>query len=141
MSLSYTYTPQIWPQAVKALMLIALAVYSGRRRSLPGELSFTFALLFGALWMVGVSLEVVCIDPRSPTAWQSINEVNPTVAYLRLERSIDQRRPYASARKAGRFVDWGRPGERRNPGPVGPSKASVKCAGSGVGHPTEIVKF
>ena len=79
MSLSYTYTPQIWPQAVKALMLIALAVYSGRRRSLPGELSFTFALLFGALWMVGVSLEVVCIDPRSPTAWQSINEVNPTV--------------------------------------------------------------
>jgi len=75
----YIYTLQIWPLFFTVLLLIVLVIYSFRRRSVPGALPFAFALLFGALWMVGVSLEVVCTDPRSPTAWQSISELNPTV--------------------------------------------------------------
>jgi PAS domain S-box-containing protein len=69
MSLPYAYTPQIWPSVLTALLLIALAVYSGRRRSVPGALPFSIALVFGALWMVGISLEIAAVDASAKIFW------------------------------------------------------------------------
>jgi len=69
MTSNYSYTPQIWPPVITALVLIVLAVYSYRRRSVPGALPFTFALLFGALWMVGSSLEVAAVDVSIKIFW------------------------------------------------------------------------
>jgi signal transduction histidine kinase len=69
MSFSYAYTPQIWPSVITALLLFALTVYSFRRRSVPGALPFSFALLFGVLWMVGASLEVAAVDASAKIFW------------------------------------------------------------------------
>ncbi len=65
----FTYTPQIWPPAFTALVLIALAVYSFRRRSVPGALPFVIAVLLGALWMAGISLEVAAVDTSAKIFW------------------------------------------------------------------------
>lgn len=69
MSFPYAYTPQIWPPIFTALVLIALAVYSFHRRSVPGALPFTIAILFGALWMVGISLEVAAVATVTKIFW------------------------------------------------------------------------
>ena len=69
MSFPYAYMPQIWPPIFTALALIALAVYSFHRRSVPGALPFTIAILFGALWMVGISLEVAAVATVTKIFW------------------------------------------------------------------------
>ena len=69
MTWNYAYTPQIWPPAFTALVLIALAVYSYRRHSVPGTLPFAIALLLGALWMAGISLEVAAVDASAKVLW------------------------------------------------------------------------
>ena len=69
MSFPYAYMPQIWPPIFTALALIALAVYSFHRRSVPGALPFTIAILFGALWMVGISLEVAALATVTKIFW------------------------------------------------------------------------
>lgn len=75
MTWSYAYTPQIWPPVFTVLVLIALAIYSFRRRSVPGALPFTFALLCGALWMVGSSLEVAAVDASAKIFWVKFQAV------------------------------------------------------------------
>lgn len=69
MTWNYAYTPQIWPPVITALVLITLAVYSFRRRDVPGALPFTFALLFGALWATGYLLEYLAVDPAAKITW------------------------------------------------------------------------
>lgn len=69
MSFSYAYTPQIWLPVFTILVLIALAVYSFRRHSVPGALPFSFALLFSALLMVGTALEVAAVDASAKIFW------------------------------------------------------------------------
>jgi len=70
MSFPYAYTPQVWPPVITVLVLIALAIYTFRhRRDAPGALPFTFAILFGALWMVGISLEVAAVDTSVQIFW------------------------------------------------------------------------
>jgi PAS domain S-box-containing protein len=69
MTWNYAYTPQIWPPAFTALVLIALAVYSYRHRSVPGALPFAIALLLGALWMAGISLEVAAVATVTKIFW------------------------------------------------------------------------
>jgi PAS domain S-box-containing protein len=65
----YAYTPQIWPSVGTVLLLIVLAVYAWRHRSVPGALPFTFALLFGALWAAGYVLEYLAVDPAAKITW------------------------------------------------------------------------
>ncbi len=65
----FAYTPQIWPPAFTALVLIALAIYSFRRRSVPGALPFAYGLLLGAVWMAGACLEVAAVDISTRTVW------------------------------------------------------------------------
>jgi signal transduction histidine kinase len=69
MTWNYAYTPLIWPSVLTVLMLLALAVYTGRRLSMPGALPFTFLILFGALWAVGSALEYAVVDPAAKIAW------------------------------------------------------------------------
>ena len=46
MTENYAYTPSIWPSFFSILLLIALAVYSGRRRSVPGARRFDRLLVW-----------------------------------------------------------------------------------------------
>jgi hypothetical protein len=46
MTWNYAYTPHIWPSIFTILLLIALAIYAWRRRSVAGEVPFTI----GCLW-------------------------------------------------------------------------------------------
>jgi PAS domain-containing protein len=69
MTWNYAYTPQIWPPIITVLLLMALAVYSWHRRSVPGALPFTFALLLGALWIVSTSLKVAAVDISTKIFW------------------------------------------------------------------------
>ncbi len=69
MSFPYAYTPYIWPPVFTALVLIALAIYSFRHRSVPGALPFTYAVLLGALWLVGSSLEVAAVADSAKILW------------------------------------------------------------------------
>jgi PAS domain S-box-containing protein len=69
MTWNYAYTSATWPSIFTILLLISLAVYSWRRRRLPGALPFTAALLFGALWAVGSILEYSAVDAVDQIVW------------------------------------------------------------------------
>ncbi len=65
----YVYTPQIWPLVFTVLALIALAMYSFHRRSVPGALPLAFALLFSMLWTIGIIMEVAAVDLSVKIFW------------------------------------------------------------------------
>ena len=69
MTIKYAYTPEIWPSVFTVLLLIALAVYSGRRRSVPGALPFMIAGLFAAAWAAGSVMEVAAVDLQTKITW------------------------------------------------------------------------
>lgn len=69
MDWNYAYTPHIWPLVFTALALIPLAVYSIRRRSVPGALPFAFALLLAGLWTFGIGLEVAAVESSTKIFW------------------------------------------------------------------------
>ncbi len=69
MTVSYDYTPSIWPSIFTTLLLIALAVYSERRRNVPGALPFAIGSLFGALWVAGLIMEAVATDMETKIFW------------------------------------------------------------------------
>jgi signal transduction histidine kinase len=69
MTRTYAYTTYIWPPILTILLLIVLAFYTWRRRSVPGALPFTLALLFGALWAAGSVLEYAAVDLAVKIAW------------------------------------------------------------------------
>jgi PAS domain S-box-containing protein len=69
MTWNYAYTSATWPSIFTILLLISLAVYSWRRRRLPGALPFTAALLFGALWAAGSILEFSAVEVADQIVW------------------------------------------------------------------------
>ncbi|MBP1703984.1 MAG: putative Signal transduction histidine kinase [Chloroflexi bacterium] len=69
MSSNYAYTPTIWPSILTVLLLIALSIYSGRRRSVPGALPFAIGSLFAALWAFGSVMEVAAVDVQVKIFW------------------------------------------------------------------------
>ncbi len=69
MNWTYVYTPQIWPSVFTILLLIALVVFSARRRSVPGALPFTIACLFAILWAAGSVMEYVALDLATKIFW------------------------------------------------------------------------
>jgi signal transduction histidine kinase len=66
---SYSYTPSIWPSVLTAVLLIILAVYAWRRRSVPGALPFTIGCLFAALWAAGAVLEIAAVELQTKIFW------------------------------------------------------------------------
>jgi signal transduction histidine kinase len=69
MTWNYAYTPAIWPSVCTVLLLIVLADYSGRRRSVPGATPFMIACLLSAAWAVGGLLEIAAVDAATKVFW------------------------------------------------------------------------
>jgi len=69
MTWNYAYSPDIWPSLFTVLLLIALAVYAGRRRSVPGVLPFAIGSLLAAVWMAGSSMEIAAVNPSDRIFW------------------------------------------------------------------------
>lgn len=69
MSSSYTYTPLIWPSFLTVLLLIVLAAYTWRRRSVAGAVPFLFACLFSAAWAAGSVMEYAAQDMATKISW------------------------------------------------------------------------
>jgi PAS domain S-box-containing protein len=66
---NYAYTPTIWPSFFTFLLLIALAIYSGRRHSVPGALQFSIGCLFAALWAAGSVMEYAAATMETKIQW------------------------------------------------------------------------
>ena len=50
---SYAYTPQIWPSVLTVVLLVALAIFSWRRRAVPGARVFAVSCLIAVPWVAG----------------------------------------------------------------------------------------
>ncbi len=66
---TYAYTPEIWPSLLTVLLMLGMAFYSSRRRSVPGVLPFIIACLFGAAWAAGSVLEYATNDLTTKIFW------------------------------------------------------------------------
>ena len=88
MTMSYAYTPSIWPSVFTFLLLIALAVYSGRRRNVPGALPFAIGSLFGALWVAGSIMEAAAVDMETKIFWFKVQGVCQLPAVTAITCSI-----------------------------------------------------
>jgi signal transduction histidine kinase len=88
MTMNYAYSPSIWPSFFTFLLLSALAVYSGRRRSVPGALPFTIGSLFGALWVAGFIMETAAVDMDTKIFWFKVQGVSQLPAITALTCSI-----------------------------------------------------
>ncbi|MCA9971342.1 MAG: PAS domain-containing protein [Anaerolineales bacterium] len=71
----HTNTSSIWLSLLTAVFLLTLAVYSGRRRSVPGALPFMIGALFAAFWVLGISLEYAAADMAAQIFWRKVQIV------------------------------------------------------------------
>lgn len=71
----YAYTPQIWPSLLSGALLIALAVYSGRRSNIPGATPFITACLLAAAWTASSAMEFTARDLAAKIAWHKLGIV------------------------------------------------------------------
>jgi hypothetical protein len=62
MTMSYAYTPYIWPLIFTILLLITLAAYAWRRRYVTGAPAFAIVCLFTAAWAAGSVMEYSALD-------------------------------------------------------------------------------
>jgi PAS domain S-box-containing protein len=69
MTWNYAYTSQIWPSVCIILLLVALAIYTWRRRKTPGALPFIIACLFAAAWAAGSVMEYAAVDWTTKIFW------------------------------------------------------------------------
>jgi signal transduction histidine kinase len=75
MTWPYSYSTDIWLPGFTVFLLIALSVYSWRRRSMPGAMLFAIGSLFTALWAVGSVMEYASIDLEARIAWVKFQAV------------------------------------------------------------------
>jgi PAS domain S-box-containing protein len=66
---SYAYTPQIWPSLLTVVLLVALAVYSWRRRAVPGARVLAASCLIAVPWVAGAVMETAAVDPATKIFW------------------------------------------------------------------------
>ena len=69
MTMNYAYTPAIWPSVCTVILLIVLAVYSGRRQGIPGATPFMVACLIAAAWAFGSLVEIAAVDLETKIFW------------------------------------------------------------------------
>ena len=65
----YSYTNSIWPSFFTVLLLIALGIFTWRRRSVPGALPFAIGCLFAALWAAGSVMEAASVEFQTKIFW------------------------------------------------------------------------
>jgi PAS domain S-box-containing protein len=85
---TYAYAHSIWPSIFTFLLLSVLAVYSGRRRSVPGALPFMVGSLFGALWVAGSIMEAAAVDMETKIFWFKVQGVCQLPAITAITCSI-----------------------------------------------------
>ena len=66
---NYAYNPHLWPSAITALFLLALAANSWHRRNVPGALPLTVACLFAVAWAAGSALDYAAQTQATKIAW------------------------------------------------------------------------
>ena len=69
MTWNYAYTPSIWPSLITIVLLIALARYAWRRRSVPGALPFAVYCLICVPLLVGKTMEYLAVDLETKIEW------------------------------------------------------------------------
>jgi PAS domain S-box-containing protein len=83
MTWNYAYTPYLWPSIGTALFLLALSVFSWRRRGVPGAIPFLIGCLFAAAWSAGSLMEYAAVDLVTKIDWskyQSCVEASIVIA-------------------------------------------------------------
>jgi PAS domain S-box-containing protein len=65
----YAYTPYIWSPVCTVFILLILAVYGWRRRSVPGALAFAAGSLLAAIWVACSALEYSAVDMAAKIFW------------------------------------------------------------------------
>ena len=66
---NYAYTPNIWSPVCTVFILLVLAVYGWRRRSVPGALAFAAGSLLAAIWVACSALEYAAVDVAAKIFW------------------------------------------------------------------------
>jgi PAS domain S-box-containing protein len=59
----------VWPYLATLGLLVALGLFSWRRRSVPGARPLAIASLFSALWVAGYAMELAAVDPAAEIFW------------------------------------------------------------------------
>ncbi len=65
----YAYTPPIWPSLLTVLLLVALAAFSWRRRTVPGARVFAVTCLIAVPWVAGAAMEEAAVDAAGKLFW------------------------------------------------------------------------
>jgi len=72
MTATYSYSAApIWPLLATAALVVALGLYSWRRRQVPGAAYFAGACLLWFLLLAGIAAESVAVDPATRIAWHT----------------------------------------------------------------------
>jgi PAS domain S-box-containing protein len=85
---NFAYNSKIWLSVFTVLLLSVLAVYSWRRRSVPGALPFAIGSLFGALWVAGSIMEASAVDMETKIFWFKVQGVCQLPAVTAITCSI-----------------------------------------------------
>jgi PAS domain S-box-containing protein len=72
MAWEYAYTPEIWLPLGTILLLLSLATYSWRHRSVPGALVFAISCLLSMFWMTGSLMQVLAVEIADKIFWHKV---------------------------------------------------------------------
>ncbi len=77
----YSYSTDILPSVFVTFFLVALGLYTWRRRSVPGALALAAAILFAALWSLGIVMQTAATTSGTKIFWHKFQAVlqMPTV--------------------------------------------------------------
>jgi len=64
--------PQIWPTVFTVMLLTALAVYSWRRRRVPGALVLAIYCLLGLPFLAAKVIEFLAVDFETKIFWFNV---------------------------------------------------------------------
>jgi hypothetical protein len=65
----YQYTPYLWPSLVTVVLLVALAIFSWRRRAVPGARVFAIGCLLAVPRVAGSVMEAAAVDAADKIFW------------------------------------------------------------------------
>src|SRR5450759_1306193 len=101
MNWRYEYTSYIWPMLGAAAFAVLLAIYSWRRRSVPGARPFSLLAAFAVPGAIGAALELAAVDIPTKITWVEFQAIwkLPTVTaglwfaleYANLDRWLSRR--------------------------------------------------
>lgn len=75
MNFAYSYSPDIWPAFITLALTIFLGAYSWRRRHIQATRPFTIACIFGALWTLGVIMELSALNYPTQINWKKFQAI------------------------------------------------------------------